>query len=61
MNSTKEYAQEPAQIEVWSWKQSIHEEIKDFELSEGLKHILEKAGRTMEEQYRLKNIPTNAA
>ena len=32
-----------AQIDVWSWKESIHEEIKNLEIKEGLKYILEKA------------------
>lgn len=31
-----------AQLEVWEWKESLHNEIKDMELESGLKHFLKK-------------------
>jgi hypothetical protein len=43
------------QEEVWSWKKSIHNEIQDMEISEGLRYILEKAKNTMDEQFQLKD------
>ena len=32
-----------AQIEVWNWKESINNEIKNLEIKEGLKLILQKS------------------
>ena len=38
-----------AQIEVWEWKQALHDEIKDLPLEEGLHHILAKGARLRKE------------
>ena len=35
-----------AQIEVWKWKESINNEIKNLEIKEGLKFILKKSKLT---------------
>ena len=32
-----------AQLEVWEWKNALHEEIKDMELDKGLEYLLNKS------------------
>lgn len=31
-----------AQLEVWSWKEALHDEIKDMTLRDGIRHLLKK-------------------
>ncbi len=38
-----------AQIEVWAWKQALHDEIKDLPLEAGIHHILAKGARLRQE------------
>ncbi len=38
-----------AQMEVWAWKQVLHDEIKDLPLEVGIHHILAKGARLREE------------
>ena len=37
-----------SQIEVWEWKESIHEEVKDLSIEDGLKYIIKKSIKTKE-------------
>ena len=46
-----------SQIEVWNWKKSIHEEIKDLRLEDGLKYIIDKANRNKEILFPTINKP----
>ena len=48
MKTINNYEISKSQIEVWDWKESIHEEIKDYSIENGLKYILNKANNTME-------------
>jgi hypothetical protein len=50
-----------SQEEVWTWKESIHQEIKDMEISIGLRFILEKAQKTMDKQLIQKDNSVYAA
>jgi hypothetical protein len=37
-----------SQIDVWEWKESIHEEVKDLNIEDGLKYIIKKSIKTKE-------------
>lgn len=49
-----------AQLEVWEWKHTLHEEIKDMPLEEGIRYILEKGASVRKELYASGKRPSSS-
>lgn len=48
-----------AQLEVWAWKEALHDEIKDMPLTEGLHHIIKKGSDYRKELEHEGKLPVH--
>ncbi len=50
----KNYRISNAQLEVWEWKESLYQEVKNMSIKDALKYIIEK-GANISKQIKKKN------
>ena len=57
----KDYKISKAQLEVWEWKESLYQEVKDMSIKDALRYIIEKGARVSKKIKKIASPPTGGS